>query len=429
MKAKKCNYIRVNDIFDELFDENKRIFSELLLANKCIEVLNKLKCHLNSIHSKYELIISCEDKQEFLQLQEEYDIAINSKHDIQSNCEKGDEYSRQTNQLKEESNELTDIKPIIETNVRRSGRTDRKCYTVTPKRKLDPNRPKKPKWTPKEYVIPDPVLEPNSLLLLRLNTYDAITQSFVCPNPYCDKSFPRRKLLYHHFHSSHHMKRTHPCPFDGCVKLFKTPHHLKCHQKMVHSDERPFECDVEGCGYRCKTKCCLDKHLVSRHSEERPFKCPECGKLFKLEGQLKYHHKHNHIFQTLICRINDCNQEFTSKRRLMKHKETEHNVKYKRTIKWHECDWPACGYRSTHKQTLDAHKRIHTGERPFACSWQHCGKRFRTKPRLIDHERIHNKIKPYACHWPGCGYRCTFHGNLNKHMRVHRKGSDNFNEN
>ena len=160
------------------------------------------------------------------------------------------------------------------------------------------------------------------------------------------------------------------------------------------------------------------------HSDERPYKCPECGQQFKLESQVKRHHKLRHSCEpAYVCRIDDCHQEFESRKRLMKHKESEHNIEYKKNRKKnvHECDWPACGYRSRNGYNLEEHKRVHTGEKPFVCTWNQCDKRFRTRTGLIDHDNIHKNIKRYACDWPGCQYRCTFGGNLNKHMRVHQK--------
>ena len=50
--------VLVNDIFDELFNENKRLLNELLFADKCIKVLNKIKTFidLNSNEIKVNLV-------------------------------------------------------------------------------------------------------------------------------------------------------------------------------------------------------------------------------------------------------------------------------------------------------------------------------------------------------------------------------------
>ena len=50
--------VLVNDIFDQLFNENKRLLNELLFADKCIEVLNEIKTFidLNSNEIKVNLV-------------------------------------------------------------------------------------------------------------------------------------------------------------------------------------------------------------------------------------------------------------------------------------------------------------------------------------------------------------------------------------
>src|SRR5882757_10543379 len=83
MVSEKSVMISINDIFDELMVENKRLLNELLFANKC---LNELKTHLMKIHSKYETLIDCEDKQHLNSLSQMLD-QLNDKtsHDQQMN--------------------------------------------------------------------------------------------------------------------------------------------------------------------------------------------------------------------------------------------------------------------------------------------------------------------------------------------------------
>ena len=49
--------ILVNDIFDELIDENKRLLNELLFSNKCINLFIEFKSFIDSISLKLKPIL------------------------------------------------------------------------------------------------------------------------------------------------------------------------------------------------------------------------------------------------------------------------------------------------------------------------------------------------------------------------------------
>ena len=49
--------VLVNDIFDELLDENKRLLNELLFSNKCINLFIEFKSFIDSISLKLKPIL------------------------------------------------------------------------------------------------------------------------------------------------------------------------------------------------------------------------------------------------------------------------------------------------------------------------------------------------------------------------------------
>lgn len=61
-----------------------------------------------------------------------------------------------------------------------------------------------------------------------------------------------------------------------------------------------------------------------------------------------------------------------------------------------------CGKKCTQLSGLQAHQRIHTGEKPFTCSL--CGKGFTQSSSLLTHQRIHTGEKPFICLVCGKGF-------------------------
>ncbi|XP_059049265.1 zinc finger protein ZFP2 isoform X2 [Achroia grisella] len=82
-----------------------------------------------------------------------------------------------------------------------------------------------------------------------------------------------------------------------------------------------------------------------------------------------------------------CNKTFTFQQSYHKH------LLYHNDEKPHTCNY--CGRSFKELSTLHNHQRIHTGEKPFSC--ETCGKSFRQRVSYLVHRRIHTGVMPYKC--------------------------------
>lgn len=83
------------------------------------------------------------------------------------------------------------------------------------------------------------------------------------------------------------------------------------------------------------------------------------------------------------------------------------------TLPSHQC--PDCGCCFTQQRSLQEHRNIHTGERPFVCGL--CGKAFRHRRTLNKHTRVHSRERPFHCDF--CGQAFKLKDTMKRHQMTH----------
>ncbi|XP_058798727.1 zinc finger protein 665-like isoform X4 [Phymastichus coffea] len=226
----------------------------------------------------------------------------------------------------------------------------------------------------------------------------------------CDYSTAKKNALFQHIkkaagHSkqsgSRNKDRLFSC--DQCPYTNKNRYELKVHVIRKHSNEYNYEC--EQCGKKYKIKGDLTNHIRFQHREQ-PIICDVCGKTCGNSNSLYVHQKFAHYKAEFECHI--CHRRMVSQANLDEHVLKQHEQRQ-------DAICEECGKTFTRQSRLKIHMRIHLGIKPHDCKL--CGKAFSRKTALRQHLLIHTGQRPYLCDI--CGKSFTQKPGLISHRKSH----------
>ncbi|XP_066599419.1 zinc finger protein 836-like isoform X2 [Prorops nasuta] len=192
-------------------------------------------------------------------------------------------------------------------------------------------------------------------------------------------------------------------PCNACGFECRSKHSLQSHFIRKHTDKYEHQCKF--CTKKFKVKGDLTNHIRFHH-KEKPLNCDVCGKVCQNSGSLYVHQKWAHYkpkYECHICKRRMVTQENLDQHLLMQHEKREKIV----------C--AECGKTFTKKDSFKRHLAVHTGSKPHSCLI--CSKPFARRSQLRQHLLIHTGKRPFVCDI--CGKAFTQKPGLICHRKTH----------
>ena len=178
-------------------------------------------------------------------------------------------------------------------------------------------------------------------------------------------------------------------PCEQCPFITKSKDSIRSHVKFMHA-KIFLICTEENCTYKTHSNNLLKKHVESEHEGVVRFKCDymNCDFVTNKRSNVK---RHSFVHQSGICE--HCQQIFKEGPELKKHLKLYHTVKQnkiKTTREPYKCN--QCNYASFRIRELNAHAKVHGGERSYKCNQCNFASYFSSS--LAGHMKTHRDEKP-----------------------------------